>query len=301
LKIGLYLMTQKGLAVLCDLIDAFGVVPIAWVRCATDANQKDYYEDIRTLCREANILCLGPGDPQTPEADVAFAVSWRWMINAPEVGRLIILHDSLLPRYRGYSPLVSALCNGDKTIGVTAVLATQEMDAGPVVGRSEVEVDYPITIQKAIDFISGTYGRLAVGLCRHLLDGKSLEGAPQDERLASYSLWRDEADYRINWSDDAVSVRRFIDAVGSPYRGAKALLSPITGVLYQNKTSTVRIWAAEDIDDVDIENRAPGKVLFLRDGCPVVVCGRFLLKITRMTFEGGASALPMDRLRVRFI
>ncbi len=69
------------------------------------------------------------------------------------------------------------------------------------------------------------------------------------EAAATYSLWRDEADYRIDWHRDSTYLRRFVDALGVPYRGASTLLG---GQL-------CRVLAAEAAPDVVIENRAPGK------------------------------------------
>ncbi|GJM73208.1 hypothetical protein HMSSN036_54240 [Paenibacillus macerans] len=53
-----------------------------------------------------------------------------------------------------------------------------------------------------------------------ILQGKKIIGFPQNEKEASYSLWRDEEDYLIDWSMDSEYVHRFIDATGFPYKGA---------------------------------------------------------------------------------
>jgi methionyl-tRNA formyltransferase len=54
-------------------------------------------------------------------SDFNIAISWRWML---KVSNLIVIHDSLLPKYRGFSPLVNMLINGEDTLGVTVLFAT---------------------------------------------------------------------------------------------------------------------------------------------------------------------------------
>jgi methionyl-tRNA formyltransferase len=82
-----------------------------------------------------------------------------------------------------------------------------------------------------------------------------------------------------------------VDAVGHPYRGASAL---VDGRL-------VRIVEARERADVRVENRVPGKVIFMEQGRPVVVCGEGLLKVESMVDDAtGASLLPLGKFRLRF-
>jgi methionyl-tRNA formyltransferase len=114
---------------------------------------------------------------------------------------------------------------------------------------------------------------------------------PQDEKAATYSLWRDEDDYRIDWSHDAAVIKRFIDAVGYPYHGA---CSNLDGTL-------TRILDASVEPDVKIEQRVPGKVMFVRDGWPIVTCGTGMLRLLEVRNEARTeSLLPLRKFRSRF-
>ena len=120
---------------------------------------------------------------------------------------------------------------------------------------------------------------------------RKLSTTPQNEVEATYSLWRDEEDYQINWFSNSDSINRFIDAVGYPYFGA---FSYVQG-------TKVRILDAEVYTDLTIENRTPGKVIFIRNTHPVVVCGERLLILKNVIYDkSGESFLPLKRLRVRF-
>jgi methionyl-tRNA formyltransferase len=204
---------------------------------------------------------------------------------------LVVFHDSLLPRYRGFNPLVTALLEGDAETGVTAVLATGEYDRGDILDRVAVPLPRPIRIAAAIDLIAGAYRRLATRIGARIAAGEPLTGVAQDEAAASYSLWRDDADYDMDWGDRAERLRDFVYAVGPPYAGARTRLDGVP----------VRVWDVTPEADVVIANRAPGKVIFLRDGRPTVVCGSGLLRIDAMSLDGdaGSSCLPLARFRVR--
>ena len=176
----------------------------------------------------------------------ALAISWRWIIDAGE-SELIVLHDSLLPRYRGFNPLVSMLINGEDRVGVTTMFATEEYDRGRVIGQSSTAITYPMKIQRAIDLVAANYADLVLGIARTLAAGGELESTPQDESRATYSLWRDEDDYHIDWTWDADRIKRFADAVGHPYKGAVARLDG----------RTVRVRDCDVVEDIRIENRSP--------------------------------------------
>jgi methionyl-tRNA formyltransferase len=224
------------------------------------------------------------------DADFLFAVSWRWLIKTRPGQKLVVFHDSILPRYRGFAPLVAALVNGDSRLGVTALLASSEYDSGPIIARETIGIKYPLKIDDAIEMLTPLYRRLALKVMGRVLRTK-LTGKRQDESRATYSLWRDDADYFIDWNRSAPDIRRFVHAVGFPYLGAATIAA---GRVH-------RILDCTPVGDVRVENRTPGKVIFQREGRPVVVCGKGLLRIDEMVdTRRGRPALPLKKFRTRF-
>jgi methionyl-tRNA formyltransferase len=286
----LYLMTRKGLDVLNALIIGGQTGGIDRVVVGTDKQvRNDYSDEIRDLCASHQILCSTRQQALDVISPFSIAISWRWMIDEPRT-KLIVLHDSLLPKYRGFAPLVTALINGEQEIGVTALYATAEYDRGDVIFTSSSTVTYPIRIADAIERVSQNYVSIVLSIFEHAKKGQELPRMPQDEAKATYSLWRDEEDYLIPWGNDASSVRRFIDATGYPYLGASAYLDG----------HKIRIFAAEETPDLSIVNRTPGKVISLDQGCPVVVCGKGLLRLTEVVDDQtGKTMLPFPRFRIR--
>lgn len=288
-RVTLFLMTEKGYRVLQHIVAHLDKTAVALVVGAPDEHLvNDYFAETKALCAQENILFQRRVAGRPVAATYALAVSWRWLIT--DVNKLIVLHDSLLPRYRGFAPLVNCLLNGEPQIGVTALYATAEFDQGPVLAQVARPVQYPITITRAIALVVECYLELTTKLWSGLCTGGLPPGTPQVEATATYSLWRDEKDYRIDWHRDSAYLRRFVDALGAPYRGASTLL----------EGQLCRVLAAEAVPDVVIENRAPGKVLFVRAGQPVVVCGTGLLRLTALRTDAGADALPLRQFRSRF-
>ena len=285
-------MGFKGLSCL-QAIAADGKVDcIAMVVGAKDELiQNDYYNTIADLCKSINIPFADRKENNTIKADLAIAVSWRWIIKLSPEMPLIVFHDSLLPKYRGFAPLVNSLVNGEKIIGVTALFASEEYDNGDIIMQSSVDITYPIKIESAINKISVCYTEIMLRLINILIEDKELVAHSQDEENASYSLWLGENDYSIKWLQSAETIKRFIDSVGFPYNGASTIVNG----------SKLRIVEAEVWADVQIENRTPGKVIFLKDNFPVIVCGEGLLKILKIENEKGQSMLPLKNFRTQFL
>ncbi|WP_454863706.1 methionyl-tRNA formyltransferase [Pseudomonas hormoni] len=283
-------MSAKGLATLQSFNEDNKRI-IAYIVAAKDTNvTNDYYNEITELATHLGVPVFERSQTPPPASHL-IAVSWRWLIRSSADQQLIVFHDSILPRYRGFAPLVSALINGDKQIGVTALLASEEYDRGPIVDQEIIEIEYPVTISLAIELLLPCYKSLAKKIITKIVQGR-VTSLLQNEADATYSLWRDDEDYYIDWTDDAHSIRRFVDALGPPYKGAA---TTIDGEVY-------RIRKCEALSDVKIENRKAGKVIFAENKKPIVVCGTGLVKILEITKENSKSnALPLAKFRTRFI
>lgn len=289
-KVVLFLMGKKGLACLEALTEEH----LHYVEAVVFASDKnvayDYVDEIKSFCQKKNLICYSKKEWETQQAvftGFGIAVSWRWIITNPSL-KLIVLHDSLLPRYRGFNPLVTALINGDEEIGVTALLADKEFDRGDIIKQASFTLHYPITIEQAIESINLCYQELILAIFEKIATG-DLTATPQDETKASYSLWRDEEDYFIDWSQDSDRLEREINALGFPYAGARTRMDGEVIILKKVKS----------LNDVAIANRTPGKILFIRENQPEVVCGKGLLKIIEASTIDGQS-VTFVKFRQRF-
>lgn len=287
----LCLMTAKGHAFLLDIVDTYAPLIEEVIVGSDAALDNDCAQEIARLCEARGLSWRARSADLRIRTPFVMAVSWRWLIDHPET-HLIVFHDSLLPRYRGFNPLVSALINGDDTIGVTALLGASEYDAGDILAQSTVDVSYPIKLAAAIEALRPAYRACAIAVLERIRTKQPLDGRAQEQAQVSYSLWRDEDDYRLDWTLPAQRLARTVDALGSPYQGALTSL---------NGETLARIHDACALPDVVIANRTPGKVLRMNGAFPVVVCGEGLLEIRALVdATTGASLLPLQRFRSRF-
>lgn len=288
----IYAMSKKGLAVLSEVVAKHREL-LKFVVVERDvAVENDFYNQIVSLLESEGVSFYRRGsEPDLDRTDYVLAISWRWMISH-HPDHLIVFHDSLLPRYRGFAPLVSMLVNKESQLGVTALFGSNEYDTGAIISQAKVSIEYPITIAEAIESIIPCYISLVSGVCNAIKSGIQITGEPQLHDEATYSLWRDADDYQIDWTLSAEYIKRFIDSVGFPYGGARTETSCGRRIRV-DKASTVR--------DVICEQRQVGKVLFLRNGHPVVVCGEGLLRIdAAFEVDSEQSILPLTKFRTRF-
>jgi len=244
---------------------------------------------LREVCYSAGIKVVEKDDAHDVITNdpLVFAIGWQYLVRG-NPANLVVLHDSLLPKYRGFSPSVTALINGEVTHGVTAVLAAAEADSGPVIAQEKVTLRYPMTIRQLFEALGPLYAECIARSVDCAQDGFT-QLAKQNEGEATYSIWRDEADFRINWQDDAMKIARVVDALGFPYGGAVAM----------NDRQLIRVWRAIPVTDVAFEDRHPGKLWKLQpDGSVDVVCGTGMLRLLECRDEHGA-AIRFDKLRTR--
>lgn len=289
-KITLFLMTKRAYLLLRDTADKYHHLFDRVVIGKDAALDDDYSDAIAQFCEQHDLQWSFRESSPKIETEYALAVGWRWLIDFPQ-DKLIVFHDSLLPRYRGFNPLVSAMINGDSTVGVTALFGAESYDSGDIIAQASMPMSYPCTIAEAIDRIGDCYVQAALTVLEKISAGGPIVGTIQNEADATYSLWRDENDYWIDWSQPAQTISRMVDAVGSPYAGARTRVNDMVA----------KIGKATAIPDMRVENRAIGKVIMVDDGRPIVVCGEGLLRVDDLThLESGDQLLPMEKFRSRF-
>ncbi|MFF5789446.1 methionyl-tRNA formyltransferase [Streptomyces sp. NPDC012693] len=157
------------------------------------------------------------------DPDIIVANNWRTWIpphiyTLPRHGTLNI-HDSLLPKYAGFSPLIWALINGEPEVGVTAHMMDEVLDAGDIVQQRSVPVGPKDTatdlFHKTVDLIAP----VTVEALDQIASGKA-EFTPQDRSQASFFHKRAEEDIRIDWNWPAEVLERLVRAQSAPYPSA---------------------------------------------------------------------------------
>jgi methionyl-tRNA formyltransferase len=293
-KIAFYIMNSKGHYVLKNFVNKFGGDCISYIVSSEDNNiKKDFYKEIKELANKERIKFFNRFEDivftEKEFIGYKFAIGWRWLIK--DERNLIVFHDSLLPKYRGFAPLVNCLLNNEKKSGVTALFASKEYDKGNIIAQKSFEIDYPIKISEAIQKIEPLYFILVNKIFMQIQTDEQLKDTKQNESKATYSLWLDSEDYFIDWSWSAKKIKTFVDAVGYPYDNAKANLNG----------NIVKFIDVEIVDDVIIENRERhiGKLIFIKDDLPVVICIEGLIKLKEIRDHKNNELLISFRSRFK--
>jgi methionyl-tRNA formyltransferase len=155
--------------------------------------------------------------------DLCLVVGWYWLISKPVLDSVpfgfVGLHTSLLPKFRGGSPLVWSIIKDEREVGFSFYSFTAGMDDGPIWARASVSVDEH-------DYISSILNKLeikAIEVLRQIypqLLSCSIEPIEQNHELATYYTRRFPSHGNINWHEPARAVYNFIRAQSEPYPGA---------------------------------------------------------------------------------
>ena len=127
-------------------------------------------------------------------------------------GGIINVHPSLLPKYRGPSPIETAILNGDQKTGISLMKLTPKMDAGPVYKQLAWPLSGTEDRLELYNKLSEAGAKLLVENLPHIVDGR-LEPLEQDHSEASYSCLLKKADGLIDWqSEPALQIERKVRA-----------------------------------------------------------------------------------------
>ncbi|MDR2185969.1 MAG: methionyl-tRNA formyltransferase [Treponema sp.] len=117
----------------------------------------------------------------------------------------INIHPSLLPKYRGPTPIPAAILGRDRETGITIQRLAAAMDAGDIL----LQERFPLSGRETTEDLSETAARRAPVLLRQVLAGLvrgDIQGRPQDNQEASYCSLISKEDGRIDWNRSAADI-----------------------------------------------------------------------------------------------
>jgi len=196
--------------------------------------------------------------------DLCIVVGWYWMLKPVLLSAVshgwLGIHASLLPKYRGGSPLVWALINGETETGLSLFYFDEGMDTGDIVAQRKISIYPEHTIA---DLLTETE-RLSLEMIRAVYPLLLNGNAPrfeQDHSQATYAALRKPSDGKIDWNQPAYKIYDFVRAQSHPYPGAFCNLDE----------RTIRVWSASPFDHLFYGS--PGQVVLIKDDHAVVTCG----------------------------
>jgi len=222
---------EMGCAGLRVLLDE-GIAVSAVFTHKDDPAENCWFGSVAELARSRGVPAFVPEDVNEPEwvekitqlqPDVIFSFYYRRLLKRPiraiPPRGCVNLHGSLLPKYRGRSPINWQLVNGETESGVTLHYIVGRADAGDIIGQGRVDVGPEDTAIILYRKLLPAAERL---LRRHA--GKILDGTaprtPQDESQATTFGGRKPEDGRLEWSRSARELHNLVRAVAPPWPGA---------------------------------------------------------------------------------
>jgi methionyl-tRNA formyltransferase len=196
------------------------------------AYEKIWSDSVADLAEEHKVPVLLRNRPDDEELmtrlkeadpDVIVATNWRTWIpprifSLPRHGTLNV-HDSLLPAYAGFSPLIWALINGEKEVGVTAHMMNDELDAGDIVLQRALPVEPTDTATDLFHKTLELFGPITTDGLALIASGHT-DWVKQDRSKASFFHKRSIEDSRIDWTWPAEDLECLVRAQSHPYPAA---------------------------------------------------------------------------------
>ena len=194
------------------------------------------------------------------------------VLNIPEYGCMNV-HASLLPKYRGASPIQQALIDGQEITGVTIMQMDKGIDTGAILLQKEVRINKNETAGSLFDKLEETGSALIAEavdkLSRHELTPKK-----QDEDKASLTKQIKKSMGLIDFNLSADEIERLIRAF-DPWPGTYTVL----------RGKTLKIWSADAMDKDEVDYM-PGAVIRTSKEGIYVKCGKGTLVIKELQAEG---------------
>lgn len=268
-KVGLFIGTERGYEVLKSLLKTKHQISGVLVLEQNKHELNNFTKKILGLCKKNNIKSrttkrIKPKDYEKflslIKPDVVFVVSWRFLIysacfNIPQYG-IFILHDSLLPKYRGFSPTNWVIINGEKETGLSLQYINEQMDSGDIVDQIKIKIDKNETATTLNKKFIPLYSKIILKNIDLILKRKN-KRKKQNEKLATYGARRNPTDGKIDFRNSTKNIFLLIKGLSYPYPGAFCF--------YKNEK--IIVWEAEILNNPPIyRGRIPGKIIDMKNG-----------------------------------
>ncbi|MCH5275490.1 MAG: methionyl-tRNA formyltransferase [Lachnospiraceae bacterium] len=270
---------------------------------AKGRSDKPVYSPVKAYAVEKQIPVFQPERIKRPEAveelrrypaDVFVVAAFgqilsKEILDMPRFGCLNI-HASLLPKYRGSSPIQWAVIDGEEKSGVTIMQMNEGIDTGDILYQKEILLDKKETGATLFDKLT-TLGAEAIVEALSLLEAGKLKPVPQNESEASHTVMLSKAMGQLDFSKSAEELERLI-------RGLNSWPSAYTFL----EGKQLKIWEAEVYTPVEqtvdaCEGKYPvGSIIKVTQDGFGIKCGSDALLVKELQLEGKKRMSTRDFL-----
>lgn len=201
------------------------------------------------------------------------------ILDIPKLG-VVNIHASLLPKYRGASPIHYAVLNGEKETGITIMKTDIGIDTGDIIMQKSIEIGDDETCGELFGRLSLLGAECIVEILPAIFSG-SAKFVKQNDDYASYTKIIKKESARIDWTESSEKVRNKIRAFNP---------SPVAFCMSDGEP--FKIYSAEVVNGFG----APGEILEAKDEL-VVACGKGAISLKKVQKAGGSAMDIKDFLR----
>ena len=272
----------------------------------TGRGHHQHVNPLKELASSKGLVVLQPDVIKTPEsvaalretqADLFVVAAYGQMLSKSvlEIPRLgtINVHASLLPKYRGATPIHAAILNGDAEAGVTIIEIVQKLDAGPMLGAVSTSIGPDETTGQ----LEQRLADIAVPLTNRVIDEIASGVAtrtPQDEALVTHVRKLSKIDGLVPWSKSAIEVERHVRGM-QPWPGSFSHLNQADKPPLRIQVLSVKI-----VDGVtSADQHSSGTVIEVTPNDIVVKCGTGSVRLLTVQPDGKKAMPTSDFLRGR--
>ena len=191
---------------------------------------------VHAFAEQNGIAVFHPKSLKTKEAqeefaaqnlDIAVVAAYglilpKAVLDAPKYG-CINIHASLLPRWRGASPIQRAIWEGDDQSGVTIMQMDEGLDTGPEILKEAIDLDPTETAQSLHDKLAEMGGRMAITVLKKLASNGQITAQEQNNDIATYAHLLKKQDGDVDWSKTAIEIDRQVRAL-NPWPGVRGII-----------------------------------------------------------------------------
>lgn len=222
------------------------------------------------------------------------------LLEIPKYG-CINVHPSLLPKYRGSTPIQTAIINGDKTTGVTTMYMDEELDSGDIILQEEIKIEDNQTAGEVWDILAQIGAKLLVETLNKIENNT----APRRKQGKNYTVTKmlDKSMSKIDWENvTAIQIKNLT-------RG----LNPIMGTYAMLNGKKIKFWKVDAISIDEFISRytdfklykqrlenevAPGTIIYIDYKEAIYVKAKDgIIKINEIQAENAKRMSTIDFLR----
>ena len=208
------------------------------------------------------------------------------IIDIPKYG-IINVHSSLLPKYRGASPIHSAILNGDTKSGVSIMYIEEGLDSGDVILQESCDILENDTLGTLHDKLKDL-GAIGLEKALKLIEAEKVEATKQDESLATFVKPITKEQAKIDWNNTK-------EVIFNQVRGLNPFPAAHT---FNEKDENIKIYKTEKLDK-EYEGQNGQIVDIISKNGPVVKVKNGALVLLEVKFQGKKLQRGVDVINGR--